>query len=111
MIYELHTAKLHILNLAVHHDCRHHGIGTQMVEKLVSKLSSHRRTRIMLEVRETNLDAQLFLRACGFRANSVSREFYADSGEDAYIMEYRFSQAAEAEESQAADPVRRRLSA
>src|SRR6516162_129139 len=52
MIYELHKNKLHILNFAVQQSFRRLGIGAQMVAKLVSKLSSHRRTRITLEVRE-----------------------------------------------------------
>src|ERR671927_662747 len=54
MIYELHKAKLHILNFAVHTAYRHCGIGSQMVQKLISKLSSRRRTRIVIEIRETN---------------------------------------------------------
>ena len=90
MIYELHKAKLHILNFAVHPQFRRGGIGAQMVAKLISKLSSHRRTRITLEVRETNLGAQLFFRTQGFKAVRVLRSFYEDSGEDAFLMEYRF---------------------
>ncbi len=91
MIYELHKQKLHILNFAVHPACRRFGVGRQMVSKLVSKLSSHRRTRITLEVRETNLPAQLFFRAQDFRAVKVLRAFYEDSGEDAFLMQYRLS--------------------
>ena len=90
MIYELHKAKLHILNFAVGPTCRRSGVGAQMVAKLISKLSSHRRTRITLEVRETNLVAQLFFRKQDFRAVRVLRAFYEDSGEDAFLMEYRF---------------------
>src|SRR6476660_3526776 len=37
MIYELHKAKLHILNFAVHPSCRRLGVGAQMTAKLVSK--------------------------------------------------------------------------
>jgi ribosomal-protein-alanine N-acetyltransferase len=59
-----------------------------MVAKLISKLSSHRRTRITLEVRETNLAAQLFFRTQGFRAVRVLRSYYEDSGEDAFLMQY-----------------------
>src|SRR5207244_3273595 len=66
MIYELHKAKLHILNFAVSPSCRRVGVGRQMIAKLISKLSSHRRTRITLEVRETNLPAQLFFKAMAF---------------------------------------------
>ena len=91
MIYELHKAKLHILNFAVHPSCRRVGVGAQMVAKLISKLSSHRRTRITLEVRETNLVAQLFFRQQGFRAVRVLRAYYEDSGEDAFLMQYRFA--------------------
>jgi ribosomal-protein-alanine N-acetyltransferase len=90
MIYELHKNKLHILNFAVHPTWRRHGVGAQMVGKLVSKLSSHRRTRITLEVRETNLAAQLFFRAQEFKGIRVLRAFYDDTGEDAFLMEYRF---------------------
>lgn len=90
MIYELHKSKLHILNFAVHPGYRRQGVGAQMVGKLVSKLSNHRRTRITLEVRETNLAAQLFFRRQEFRAVRVLRAFYDDSGEDAFLMQYRF---------------------
>src|SRR6516164_2069695 len=91
MIYELHKSKLHILNFAVQLACRRGGVGAQMVAKLVSKRSSHRRTRITLEVRETNLAAQLFVRSQGFKAVGVLRSFYEDSGEDAFQMQYRLA--------------------
>ena len=91
MIYELHKAKLHILNFAVHPGCRRSGVGEQMVQKLISKLSSHRRTRITLEVRETNLAAQLFFSKQSFKAVRVLRAYYEDSGEDAFLMQYRFA--------------------
>jgi len=91
MIYELHKSKLHILNFAVSPSYRRFGVGSQMVAKLVSKLSSHRRTKITLEVRETNLCAQLFFRTQGFKAMRVLRAYYEDSGEDAFLMQYRLA--------------------
>ena len=90
MIYELHKNRLHILNFAVHDQIRRRGIGSQMVRKLLSKLSPQRRNRIMLEIRETNLGAQLFFRDLGFRAISLLRDFYDDTTEDAYLMQYRY---------------------
>jgi len=90
MIYELHKSKLHILNFAVADDYQRRGVGTQMVAKLVGKLSHQRRNRILLEIRETNLAAQLFFRDAGFRATSVLRDFYEDTTEDAYLMQYRY---------------------
>ena len=41
--------------------------------KLIGKLSSHRRSKITLAVRERNLDAQLFFRALDFKAVRVMR--------------------------------------
>ncbi|MEM7478880.1 MAG: ribosomal protein S18-alanine N-acetyltransferase [Planctomycetota bacterium] len=90
MIYELHKNRLHLLNFAVAPVCRRESVGSSMVEKLVSKLSVERRSRIMLEVRETNLDAQLFFKDLGFRAISVLRDYYEDTTEDAYLMQYRY---------------------
>lgn len=97
MIYELHRNRLHILNFAVAAPFRRQRVGRQMVEKLIGKLSSQRRNRIMLEVRETNLAAQLFFRDLGFRAVSVLRDFYIDTTEDAYLMQYRYRATADTE--------------
>jgi ribosomal-protein-alanine N-acetyltransferase len=93
MIYELHKTRLHVLNFAVAARYRRYGVGTQMVSKLISKLSTQRRTRITLEVRETNLAAQLFFRSQAFRAVSVLRDYYEDTPEDAYLMQYRYQNA------------------
>ena len=61
-----------------------------MMEKLEGKLSIERRNRIDLEARETNVQAQLFFKAMGFRAVKVLRDFYEDATEDAYLMQYRY---------------------
>ena len=90
MVYELHRNRIHLLNLAVAPDYLRCGVATQMAAKLINKLSPQRRTRIVLEVRETNLAAQLFFRQSGFRAISVLRSFYEDTPEDAYLMQYRY---------------------
>ena len=99
MIYELHKNKLHVLNFATHPEFRRQGVGRQMVGKLVGKLSNHRRTRIALYVRETNLAAQYFFRIQGFRAVEVVREHFPDTGEDAYAMQYLL------DESMLGDPI------
>ncbi|MEQ9409104.1 MAG: ribosomal protein S18-alanine N-acetyltransferase [Fuerstiella sp.] len=88
MIYELHQSMLRILNFAVAPNCRKRGVGRQMVQRLIDKLSQQRRREIVLEVRETNLAAQLFFANSGFRALSVLRNHYDDTLEDAYYMRY-----------------------
>lgn len=99
MIYELDRDQLHVLNFAVRPDARRRGVGSQMVEKLAGKLSQQRRTRISLEVRETNLAAQVFFRNAGFKAISVLRDYYDDTTEDAYVMNFDFSTADESSSS------------
>jgi ribosomal-protein-alanine N-acetyltransferase len=88
MIYELFQDRMHVMSFAVAQKFRRFGIGRHMMGKLVNKLSEQRRTSITLEVRETNLGAQLFFQKAGFRATSVLRDYYEDTCEDAYAMEY-----------------------
>ena len=107
MIYELHKSRLNILNFAVGFGTRRHQVGSQMVQKLVDKLSQQRRNEIVLEVRETNLDAQLFFRNHGFKAVSVLRGHYDDTTEDAYLMRYRLEDASA---GSLPDSVRNRIS-
>lgn len=93
MIYELHPQRLHVLNFAVARDVQGCGVGRAMMDKLLSKLSppeQQRRSRILLEVRESNLAAQKFFKACGFRAVSILRDFYEDTTEDAYLMQFYY---------------------
>lgn len=91
MVYEILKDKLHVLNFAVALWARRRGVGTQMVEKMIGKLSQQRRQRIVLEVRETNLDAQCFFRAMGFEATEVIRGHYEDTAEDAYRFVYEIN--------------------
>jgi ribosomal-protein-alanine N-acetyltransferase len=98
MVYELHKTKLHILNFAVHPEFRRQGVGQQMMAKLITKLSTHRRTRVTLEVRETNLPAQLFFSNQDFVAMRVLRNYYEDTGEDAYHMQYQLGEPVGLEE-------------
>lgn len=93
MVYELRKAHLRIVNLAVHLNHRRHGIGTKMAAKLAAKLDTHRRIYVDLVTRESNLPAQLFFRACDFRAVRVVRGCFGDTGEDGIRMEYRLASA------------------
>ncbi len=92
IIYELYKTRIRVVNFAVAEPSRRRGVGTQMMAKLIGELSSERRSRITLEVRETNLPAQLFFKIMGFRAVNILRNFYAntDTTENAYSMQYRY---------------------
>lgn len=88
MIYELHKERLHLLNLAVDPACRRNGVGSRLIDKLIGKLSQQRRFAITVEVRESNLTAQMFFRQHGFKAVLVLRQHYLESDEDAYLMRF-----------------------
>ena len=107
IIYELHKARLRVLNIAVATDCRRQQVGSQLLTRLVEKLSQQRRREITLDVRESNLPAQLFYQSQGFRAVCVLRRHYDDTEEDAYVMRYLLTAE---EEFQAEFALRNRIS-
>ena len=88
MIYELHKSTLRLLNLAVAPEVRQTGVGRAMVQRLIDKLSDQKRRFIEAEVRETNLKAQLFFSAAGFRAVKTLRNHYEETSEDAILFRY-----------------------
>lgn len=88
VVYELQDDKLNVLTLVVQPKLRRQGIGTQIMDRLLAKLSAHRRCTLRVLLRESNLTGQLFLRAQGLCAIEVLRGHYADTGEDAYVMVY-----------------------
>ncbi len=93
MIYELESPhKINLLKFAVDPVWRGRGVGRSMLAMLHRKLSQHRRDTITLDVRESNLPAQLFFRSQGFRAAAILPGFYTD-GADAYRMRYSLTPA------------------
>lgn len=76
MIYKLHPKKIELLRMAVGSDCLRIGVGTAMVAKLKSKLSTGRRPMLSILVSDANLAAHLFLKANGLRATSVEKNQY-----------------------------------
>lgn len=93
-LYELHPYRLQLLNIAVDPYYTRQGVGKKIIHKLIDKLSSHRRGKITLDVRESNLAAQCFFRSLGFIAFSVVRKYYENTGEDAYCMAYNLPKSA-----------------
>ncbi len=92
MIYEMSKNRINLLNLGIQPALRGQNVGRQLIQKLAGKLTGERRNRITCEIRERNLNAQLFLRALGFRAVGILRNFYEETQEDAYVMEYRVAE-------------------
>ena len=87
MIYETHKRHFRLTNFAVHPHYRRQGVGTQMIQKLIGKLSQ-RRPNLVLEVSEMNLPGQLFFRELGFKAIKILHDFYNQPGIDAYQFQF-----------------------
>ena len=87
----LHGKKIRLLNIAVSPIMRRGGIGRLMIDKLKEKLGVSVK-KLIAEVRESNLAAQIFLRSCGFRAVNVLVDYWEDTDEDAYLFLYRESE-------------------
>jgi ribosomal-protein-alanine N-acetyltransferase len=81
MVFEVGKRQVKLLNIAVAEQCRRRGIAS----KLLSELP---RREIVLEVRETNVAAQLFFRVNGFRYVRTLKGYYDDVQEDAYEMRH-----------------------
>lgn len=99
MIYELQKHSLELINLAVAPSYRRQGVGSKMLAKLASKLSAHRRRRISVLVRESNLPFQLFMKGNRFRAEEVLRGFFDEPDEDGYLFRLLCAGAEKEEDS------------
>lgn len=75
----------HLVSLAVRPDCRRHGYGRALVERLQRKCWRNQlRQSVRVEVPESKVPLQLFFRACGFRAIEIARNYFENPTEDAY---------------------------
>lgn len=80
-----------LLNLAVHPACRRQGVATRLIENLLDVCRMKRILNCHLEVRASNQIAKSLYRKFGFRHQGVRKKYYADTGEDAWIMRRRIS--------------------
>lgn len=89
MVYELHRDRIELINFAVRPRSQRLGVGAALVERLKSKLDPQKRRKIVCELRERNLDGQLFFRQAGFRCTSILHGWYAVEEEStAYRMQF-----------------------
>jgi len=84
-VYALEKRMLRLLNLAVHPSWRRKGVGRLIVADLVGG-ASRRRGQIETLVAERSLGAQLFFRACGFRAIAIRRDPFDPPAGDGYLF-------------------------
>lgn len=98
MVYELHKSKLRVLNMAVHPGWRLRGVGAQMIAKLISKLSSHRRTTIDIVLKPTSHETRRFLRKQEFVMDGFEPGAFSETKTLGIVMKYRFCEDGEPED-------------
>ena len=81
----------HLMNIAVDPAVRGQGIGTALLEEMVSRAGEN--ASYTLEVRPSNATAIALYERFGFRSAGTRRRYYHDTGEDAVIM-WRTSETA-----------------
>jgi [ribosomal protein S18]-alanine N-acetyltransferase len=74
----------HLMNIAVDPAVRGQGIGTALLEQMVSRAGED--AAYTLEVRPSNATAIALYERFGFRSAGTRRRYYHDTGEDAVIM-------------------------
>lgn len=87
-IVMLSPGEAHILNICVHPEYQRKGLGRHLLRHLVKKSNQTDVDMILLEVRRSNINAQLLYQSEGFHELGVRKAYYpAENGrEDAIIL-------------------------
>jgi ribosomal-protein-alanine N-acetyltransferase len=85
--YWIVADELQILNVAVHPGERRRGHAVRFMRHIVEEARRARVRVLSLEVRVSNQAAVALYRKLGFREVGVRPRYYADSGEDALLMD------------------------
>jgi len=85
-VYRFTKTRIEIENLAVDRQHWKQGIGSALVSRLYEKLSKAKRRSLRAVVVETNVNAQCFLRSCGFEFNETIRQPFDSIDRDAYVF-------------------------
>jgi len=75
-----------IHNIAVHPEYRRRGIARALLSGVICDARQQSLARVMLEVRRSNLPAQMLYRRVGFATTAIRKGYYSDDGEDALAM-------------------------
>ena len=81
----------HITNVAVHTNYRKLGIGSKLIESMLSYCNEKNCTAYTLEVRESNKAAISVYEKHGFIIDGIRKEYYQDNKENALLMWLRIN--------------------
>lgn len=87
LLYSFYRSSLHLDHVSVDPKYQRRGYGKVLVDRLRSKMGA--RTRIFAFVREGSVGSQMFMKACGFKAERILKCHFENTYEDAYVFAYR----------------------
>lgn len=93
-VYLLGTDEINLIDVGVLHDRRRRGVGRTLIRSVKKRLTFGGVRMIVAVVPERNTGAQHFLRACGFTARRVERDYVEHatgsglSVQDGYLFTY-----------------------
>lgn len=76
----------YISNVAVSPEMRRQGIGDMLIDELILRVRAKKLSFVTLEVRESNLAAQMLYKKHGFAEVGRRRNYYVRPTEDAILM-------------------------
>lgn len=82
------AGELEIVNVAVAAPLRGRGLGRRLLRFCLEQGRRMGAYRAVLEVRSGNAAARALYKSCGFAQVGLRKRYYADSGEDALVLEW-----------------------
>ncbi len=88
-VYELYSDRIDLANIAVAPAWRRRGVGRLFINRLKARLNGAiERPALFIDVRESSVNTQLFLKACGLLCVRILRNHCELPTEDAYRFTY-----------------------
>ncbi len=78
--------EMRFLNVAVHQDFRRQGVAKQLIQEALRQGRDDGCCRGMLEVRATNMPAQILYKSFCFQSYATRKSYYTNPTEDAILM-------------------------
>jgi ribosomal-protein-alanine N-acetyltransferase len=94
IVARLGADELHINNVAVRENYRKHGLGRDLLERILTEGRGLGVASAFLELRAGNAAALALYEKCGFRVTARRKNYYSDPVEDALVMVMQLGQTA-----------------
>lgn len=90
VMYDLIDNKLQILNFAIKKEFQDCGLGKLLIKEMKEKSKAQNKELVDVEIPESNLNAQLFLKSQGFKFVRTLKDYFESVThiEDGYVFQY-----------------------